>query len=90
VNTDRWATPDRIRELSLERFIPWPLQPAPVVNTTRKRYYPWHSIPLAESGTLSRGFVRDERFAGGGEQVIKGTNRAKTRASRALVVKERA
>ncbi len=33
---DRWAKPDRIRELSRERFKPWPL-PAPVVKPVRDR-----------------------------------------------------
>jgi hypothetical protein len=53
-----------MREL---RFIPWPL-PKPVA---RKVYDPWYTIPIAEAGHLGRGFVRDERFAGGAEQVIK-------------------
>ncbi len=65
---DRWAKPDRIRELSRERFKPWPLYAAPVV---RKVYDPWYSRPVTDAQTLGRGFVRDERFAGGSEQVIK-------------------
>ena len=36
-------------------------------------------------GTHSRrGFARNERFAGAGEQVIKGTNRAKSREFRRI------
>lgn len=33
----RWATPDRIRELLRERFIPWPLYAAPIVKPVRDR-----------------------------------------------------
>ncbi len=40
--------------------------------------------PIAEwGGECYRGFVRHERFAGGPERVIEGTNRAKQRKDRA-------
>ncbi len=40
--------------------------------------------PIAEwGGECYRGFVRHERFAGGAERVIEGTNRSKQRKDRA-------
>jgi hypothetical protein len=34
---ERWATPERIRELARERFKPWPLYEPTVVKPVRDR-----------------------------------------------------
>lgn len=59
----RFATSERIEQLSLERFKPWP---SAKLATGR---------PLMTHSQM--GFVRNERFGSG--LVIPGTNRAKQR-----------
>ncbi len=74
----------RLRQLRAERFMPWPLPPGawPYNQTERVHRDPYD---LSTWGSAcGRGFVRDERFSGGSDLVIKGTNRASSRKWRAL------
>jgi hypothetical protein len=59
------------------RFRPWSLPPEARPHTTD----PETGIyPIAEWGSrCAKGFVRDQRFQRGTEQVIPGTNRATSR-----------
>ncbi len=70
-HADRFATPERIVELSHEKFKLWP---SAKLNATRS---PDSPLPVAHLG-----FVRNERFRVGNEPVIPGTNRAKQRKDR--------
>lgn len=63
----RFASPERIAELSRERFKPWPL-----LKVQPRR--PGAPPPIAHPG-----FVRNERFRTGNEPVIAGTDRSKQR-----------
>lgn len=63
----RFASPERIEQLSRERFKPWPL-----LKVQPRR--PGAPPPIAHPG-----FCRNERFRTGNEPVIPGTNRAKQR-----------
>ena len=63
----RFATPERIEQLSRDRFKPWPL---PKVQPRRPDAPP----PIAHAG-----FCRNERFRTGNEPVIPGTDRSKQR-----------
>lgn len=88
----RFASPERVEQLSRERFKPWPApkvstepagpcRPKPATGTLGSFDYLdagewWHLAP-GYCGQLGRGFVRDSRFGSG--QVIPGTDRSKQR-----------
>ncbi len=78
---NRFASPERIEQLSRERFKPWPTV-TPKFNQPRNPDAP---LPVAHLG-----FVRNERFRQGNEPVIPGTNRSKQRreAQKAAAARE--
>ncbi len=76
---NRFASSERIEQLSRERFKPWP---SAKLNQPRNPDAP---LPVAHLG-----FVRNERFRQGNEPVIPGTDRSKQRreAQKAAAARE--
>ncbi len=78
-HSTRFASPERIEQLSRERFKPWP---SAKLNVAR--------LPGELPPGYQRGFVRNERFRQGNEPVIPGTDRSKQRreAQKAAAARE--